>query len=263
MYIIRYVVNSPGDLRTGGASRATPHPAPRALEPLASRARSTRRNAPHPAAPDNAHKPNCPERTERTNMLWVGGRERARAVQSRLRSSQLASAPCSEIRQRQDTTLAGELHTAPSIHTPSVMPLPAGLPESPNRKDPRAAPIARPRVSCKSASVSSTPPPVTLSCGPCRVPRHAISVGARLEQWGHQETQTGFWRRSCVANPFHRQSLNRRNTGRSSGFNMVMCRARLFHPDSAVRVRNDLLRWIMGYSSLTRMGWELTRAVHE
>ena len=46
MYIIRYVVNSPGDLRTGGASRATPHPALRALEPLASRARSTRRNAP-------------------------------------------------------------------------------------------------------------------------------------------------------------------------------------------------------------------------
>ena len=30
------------------------------------------------------------------------------------------------------------------------------------------------------------------------------------------------------------------------------------HPDSAVRVRNDLLRWIMGFSSLTRMGWELT-----
>ena len=27
------------------------------------------------------------------------------------------------------------------------------------------------------------------------------------------------------------------------------------HPDSAVRVRNDLLQWIMGFSSLTRMGW--------
>ena len=34
--------------------------------------------------------------------------------------------------------------------------------------------------------------------------------------------------------------------------------ARREHPDSAVRVRNDLLRWIMGFSSLTRMGWELT-----
>ena len=33
---------------------------------------------------------------------------------------------------------------------------------------------------------------------------------------------------------------------------------RYVHPDSAVRVRNDLLRWIMGFLSLTRMGWELT-----
>ena len=33
------------------------------------------------------------------------------------------------------------------------------------------------------------------------------------------------------------------------------------HPDSAVRVRNDLSRWIMGFSSLTRMGWELTNNV--
>ena len=33
---------------------------------------------------------------------------------------------------------------------------------------------------------------------------------------------------------------------------------RTVHPDSAVRVRNDLLRWILGFSSLTRMGWELT-----
>ena len=29
----------------------------------------------------------------------------------------------------------------------------------------------------------------------------------------------------------------------------------LYHPDSAVRVRNDFLQWVMGFSSLTRMGW--------
>ena len=57
----------------------------------------------------------------------------------------------------------------------------------------------------------------------------------------------------------HAGTTDRRVHARSAGlevqFNNCMRRSQEVHPDSAVRVRSDLLRWIMGFSSLTRM-WD-------
>ena len=162
---IRYVANSPGDLRTGGASRATPHPALRALEPLASRARSTRRNTPHPA-PDNAHNQTAPSgQNEQTCSGWAGGKEHVQSSHASARhSSRARLALRSEARHH-----ARRRVTHSSVDSHSVSHAAPQIPK-PKIRAPRPSRAASP------ASVSSTPPPITLTYGPCRVPRHAISV---------------------------------------------------------------------------------------
>ena len=81
------------------------------------------------------------------------------------------------------------------------------------------------------------------------------ATGARVDA-----ADRGAFRVSYAAR--HAGTTDRRVHARSAGlevqFNNCMRRSQEVHPDSAVRVRSDLLRWIMGFSSLTRMGWALT-----
>ena len=161
---IRYVANSPGDLRTGGASRATPHPALRALEPLASRARSTRRNTPHPA-PDNAHNQTAPSgQNEQTCSGWAGGKEHVQSSHASARHSSRARLTLRS--EARDTT-----GRSPASYTQLSQFTLRQSCRSPNpqTEDPRAAPIAR-RVSCKCELHSSSrhthirPMPRSASC---------------------------------------------------------------------------------------------------